>query len=1076
MDKANVPGGSSLDVAGFSGELVGRRAEVSWLIDRLDEAVRGAPQVVVLRGEAGIGKSRLARHLVKTASDRGIPTSIARFREQPGPPLQALRDDFLPRLAVPGLDDSRNGHDDGEPQLLAAVRSSFGARIARGPFVLFVDDVQWADATSRNWLVNLARLAADLALQAPAYLLMIVVVRDTPGVTEIPQLALLRREQITTSLTLHGLSELDVGRMAKVRGVGDLPLATIREITYVTRGNPLFVSALLTQYRESITRGEPVESSPRRRLPDEMQDLLMGRVASLSTECQQMLTVAALLSGSWDVAQLAAVTGSTPANLGPLLDEAERADVVAGDGTYDFTHPLFERAVLSSITHREWRETHARIAAVLIDGSAEMRTSDMAIAHHLYDAGDLADPATVLRYGPRAAEAAEAEFAWDAAARYYEGALAARRRVHDDPEWSEAELALRASVARLENDEPFPALRLAEEALDALHDPSPVMEAKVHCARLRAALFTSAPGDTVEFGAVEALAPRLERSEPAVAALTYSVLASAYTSAARDADRARWACRKAIELGNASGAHDACARAWGQLGVAQWMSLEVADAVVSLEEEHAHAVLSGDNARLGHSRALLPMALVWLGRFDEAEAAIAAARSTTRAVGYHRYEGFVLLAQALLCAARGMFDEAVEAVDAGVEVGRLTGYPGATPLLLPVTGALRSMRGDVEGTEELLAQWAPPGALPHRVAFESLLRLRLAIACGEEPEVADLPVIWQQLATPARPGSDAAAALVIEIAAHAGRADLCDGPAKFLDDMYQRGQTVTTTTGAFIPRALGIAAAAAGDTGRARSLLEGNLQLAVDQQAHAEVAATEAALAAVLLRTPDPSGASELLESARRMARALGFGPLEAQCNALAVEAGLLRAQQPAANVGAVDDLGRVGMSVQGAETAIIFFCDIADSTALTEAWGDWVFHDRSFQLLSALRSAILGHAGMPVEGIKLGDGVLAEFRSAQRALDCAMHCRSLSDDAGLPLHIGLHAGDVIRRDGDIFGGAVNIAARVCSEAEAGQVLVSQTIRELARTSGSHRFVDAGVRPLKGIAEPLTLYSVEIAP
>ena len=78
----------------------------------------------------------------------------------------------------------------------------------------------------------------------------------------------------------------------------------------------------------------------------------------------------------------------------------------------------------------------------------------------------------------------------------------------------------------------------------------------------------------------------------------------------------------------------------------------------------------------------------------------------------------------------------------------------------------------------------------------------------------------------------------------------------------------------------------------------------------------------------------------------------------------------------------------------------------------------------------------------------------------------------GLGLHVGLHAGDVIREGGDIFGGAVNLAARVAAEAPAGQVLASETVRGLARTSAPVAFAEAGARRLKGIAEPVRLFSV----
>ena len=80
-----------------------------------------------------------------------------------------------------------------------------------------------------------------------------------------------------------------------------------------------------------------------------------------------------------------------------------------------------------------------------------------------------------------------------------------------------------------------------------------------------------------------------------------------------------------------------------------------------------------------------------------------------------------------------------------------------------------------------------------------------------------------------------------------------------------------------------------------------------------------------------------------------------------------------------------------------------------------------------------------------------------------------------LPLHVGIHAGDVIEEDGNVFGGAVNIAARVAAESAPGEVLVSQTVRDLARTSAGVEFEDAGERTLKGVGEPVRVWRVHRA-
>ena len=185
--------------------------------------------------------------------------------------------------------------------------------------------------------------------------------------------------------------------------------------------------------------------------------------------------------------------------------------------------------------------------------------------------------------------------------------------------------------------------------------------------------------------------------------------------------------------------------------------------------------------------------------------------------------------------------------------------------------------------------------------------------------------------------------------------------------------------------------------------------------------------------------------------------------------------------------------------TAIILFADIADSTALTERMGDAAFRDRARELDESLRKAISSNGGTAIEGKLLGDGVLAVFGAAREAISCAIAIHAIAGSGGkgrgsgsdpppgplpkregevqpaLMLHVGIHAGDVIREEGNVYGGAVNIAARVASEAAAGETLVSGTVRDLARTSAGVSFEDRGERALKGVSEPVRVWAVRSA-
>ena len=163
--------------------------------------------------------------------------------------------------------------------------------------------------------------------------------------------------------------------------------------------------------------------------------------------------------------------------------------------------------------------------------------------------------------------------------------------------------------------------------------------------------------------------------------------------------------------------------------------------------------------------------------------------------------------------------------------------------------------------------------------------------------------------------------------------------------------------------------------------------------------------------------------------------------------------------------------------TVVILFTDIVDSTALTERLGDARFRDASRALDERLRAAIREGGGAPIEGKVLGDGVMAAFSSAREAIAVALRCSELSAESELGLHIGLHAGDVIHEQdpggqSNVYGGTVNIASRICGLSAPGEVLASDVVRGMARSSAGVSFIDRGDHEMKGVGEPVRVYAV----
>lgn len=153
-----------------------------------------------------------------------------------------------------------------------------------------------------------------------------------------------------------------------------------------------------------------------------------------------------------------------------------------------------------------------------------------------------------------------------------------------------------------------------------------------------------------------------------------------------------------------------------------------------------------------------------------------------------------------------------------------------------------------------------------------------------------------------------------------------------------------------------------------------------------------------------------------------------------------------------------------------ILFTDMEGSTPLTQRLGD----DRAQDILrehnAAIREALRGHRGREIK--HTGDGIMASFQSARRALECAIAIqRAMDADSIVRVRVGLNSGEPVAEDRDLFGTSVQLAARVCAEAEPGTILVSNVVRELAAGKG-FLFSDRGDVVLRGFEDPVRLFEL----
>ena len=163
-----------------------------------------------------------------------------------------------------------------------------------------------------------------------------------------------------------------------------------------------------------------------------------------------------------------------------------------------------------------------------------------------------------------------------------------------------------------------------------------------------------------------------------------------------------------------------------------------------------------------------------------------------------------------------------------------------------------------------------------------------------------------------------------------------------------------------------------------------------------------------------------------------------------------------------------------------VLFTDVVGSTALTQRLGDAQARELLHEHERITREALTEHGGNEVK--TMGDGFMTSFSSATKALECAIAmqqafaARNESAEEPMLVRVGLNAGEPIAEDdpggrGDLFGTAVNMAARIAAKAEGGEILVADVVRQLV-AGKEFLFNDRGDTELRGFEDPVRVYEV----
>ncbi|MCE7012127.1 AAA family ATPase [Kibdelosporangium philippinense] len=417
-------------------QFVGRRGELDELGSRLRA---GTGQVVLVSGEPGIGKTRLASELTTAAEANGVLTCWGRAVQDDGSPSywpfrQVLK--LLARLYAPGQlagDLSLLVPEFGDaPAMSPGERFRVFEAVTEyltgvGKVLIVLDDLQWADPPTVQLLVHLARAIGS------APVMILVTYRDT----EVPPalsaaLASLAREETVSRIRLTGLSEAEVAvQLTSLTGATveeDLAAAVSRR----TGGNPFFVAEL----------GRILDQD---RLPDAVLDAVRVRLDALSQSCRGMLAAATVLGTDVDPALVAAVLDWPLDDVLASVDEAMAAGVLSTSDGWRFTHDLVRQAASLLMPTARRLALHARTAMVMEQRPEALRQA-AEIAYHWLEALPAGDAMKAAEWARRAGDIAMAQLAWENAANLYARAL---RVAPDMPDVDRASVLTNQGIAQL---------------------------------------------------------------------------------------------------------------------------------------------------------------------------------------------------------------------------------------------------------------------------------------------------------------------------------------------------------------------------------------------------------------------------------------------------------------------------------------------------------------------------------------------------------------------------------------------------------------------------------------------------
>ena len=1099
------------------GVFVGREDETKELRTALASALSGDGKIVLLTGEPGIGKTRLAEELATYAHLRNAQVLWGRCHERAGQPtywpwVQAIRSyvhtrelealvsdmgsgagviaqvvteirDRLPGLASPPATEP----DQARFRLFDSITTFLKSASNREPLVIILDDVQWADEAS---LLLLQFLAKEIQ---SSRVLVLATVRDTELDREQPSarvLAELTKEPVTSTVALSGLTTGEVAQFVELStsqtAAPGLPEALYKQ----AEGNPFVTSEIIKLLASDGRLDEgAISTSWSVVIPDGVRAVVTRRLEHLSESCRDFLATAAVVGREFELRVVERASGINVEAAVDALDESIAARLVEeieeGTGRYRFSHAIMRDTLYQDQPASKRLELHRQVGEFLESVYGTESGSHIGqLAYHFAEAAKAGTAEKAIQYARRAGDQALDRLAFEDAASHYRSALQSMTYAETEDRGLKAELLVAQGTAAIRMTAAGDAQEIFRESLAIANEIGDVQLAS------RSALGYSRSVRQVAFDPerIDILERALETGEESdlsLRARLCSELASALAWG-DEVERRDRLSDEALELSRK--AEDPEGRlevliAWTE---ANWRH----DQMQSRLDVSRDLIAAGQQFRSpwheAEGRLRLLACLLEVGDIPGADAEATLLSKLVEKNKLRRIEGWTAAYQAMKAIFEGRFAEADVLVLQTLSGFQRSGEPDALLLFGFQLLILRTCQGRLaELEQQIRGVVAVYGGVTASRAIMAFYQTQVGNQ-GEARREFD-QVAKENFTDLTRDQSWLGTLLQLaEVCAFVDDAEKASTLYNLIAEYAERNGVLSlgvACTGS-IAHQVALLASTAGQLDQAESQFETALEANERMKTPPMLARTQYEYARMLVKRDGPGDADKaqlLMAKSLEVGEAIGMAKLVADLVVLKLELQGVTIDSATTSIEVVVD------EVQAEQpdlrshaapdgTVTIVFTDIVGSTPLNERLGDRLWLELLREHNAIVREQVRAYQGYEVK--TEGDGFMLAFSSARRAIECVREIqrgiteRNSSAEEPIQVRAGLHTGEVIQDAGDFFGKHVNVAARIASRADGGQILVSSLLKDLTSSGGDIEF-DAGTDvELKGLSGTHRVYAV----